>query len=120
MPPRPLCHGCSACTGKGSPCTQFECSGREDISGKDKVGDLAEKKRSSSVIWKYFGFRKEDAQESSVLCRASLVEVATMKGCTTNMSHHLKQHHKALYEECMATKPDTSTSDHHVSSPSNY
>lgn len=71
---------------------------------------LVSKRNSTSVVWTYFGFRKEDAAQSKVLCRTCLATVATTRGNTTNLFQHLRKHHKAIYDNCMAKNPTTSMS----------
>uniref|UniRef100_A0A8C9YIK6 BED-type domain-containing protein n=1 Tax=Sander lucioperca TaxID=283035 RepID=A0A8C9YIK6_SANLU len=62
------------------------------------------KRNSTSVVWDYFGFKKEDVAQCQVLCKTCLVIVATSQGNTTNLYQHLKAHHKALYDRCIAKK----------------
>ncbi|XP_051571349.1 E3 SUMO-protein ligase ZBED1-like [Myxocyprinus asiaticus] len=76
----------------------------------DTVETLVSKKNSMSVVWGYFGFKKEDAAQHQVLCKTCLANVATSRGNTTNLYQHLKKHHKAMYNSCMAKKPNTSVS----------
>lgn len=67
-----------------------------------KMEDLVGKRNATSVIWKYFGYKKDDADQKQVLCRECLAVVATTRGNTTNLFDHLSRHHKALYDECRA------------------
>ncbi|KAK0132989.1 hypothetical protein N1851_008372 [Merluccius polli] len=68
----------------------------EDIAaGGGAESHLVPKHKSSSIIWRYFGFKQADVNQSEVLCRSCLTTIATKHGSTTNMFHHLKQHHRA-------------------------
>ena len=42
--------------------------------------DLVVKKKSTSAIWNYFGFRRDDALQTQVLCKTCGTVVATSKG----------------------------------------
>lgn len=55
-------------------------------------------------MWDYFGFKKEDAAQRQVLCKTCLANVVTSWSNITNLIQHLKKHHKALYDRCMAKK----------------
>lgn len=74
----------------------------------DTAESLVPKRGSTSVVWNYFGYKKEDAAQRQVLCRTCLASVATSRGNTTNLFQHLKKHHKAVYDSCMARMPTTS------------
>ena len=63
----------------------------------DTKGPFVSKRRSTSVVWNYFGFKKQDAAQRQVLCKTCLAAVATSRGNTTNLFQHLKKH-KALYD----------------------
>ena len=77
----------------------------EDIAaGGGAESHLVPKHKSSSIIWRYFGFKQDDVNQSEVLCRSCLTKIAAKHGSTTNMFHHLKQHHHVLHEECMAMR----------------
>lgn len=64
------------------------------------LDNLVPKKSSTSVVWKYFGFRTTDVQQKQVLCTTCRGKVATSRGNTTNLYQHLKKHHRQLYDEC--------------------
>ena len=81
----------------------------------DTKETLVSKRSSTSVVWNYFGFKKEDAAQRQVLCKTCLATVATLRGNTTNLFQHLKKHHKALYDNCMAQMVISSVSHHQPS-----
>ncbi|XP_038590224.1 E3 SUMO-protein ligase ZBED1-like [Micropterus salmoides] len=54
------------------------------------------------MVWNYFGYRKDDIDQTQVLCRQCLVVVATTRGNTTNLFDHLNRHHKAQNDQCKA------------------
>uniref|UniRef100_A0A9J8ALC4 BED-type domain-containing protein n=1 Tax=Cyprinus carpio carpio TaxID=630221 RepID=A0A9J8ALC4_CYPCA len=77
----------------------------------DTAATLISKRNSTSVVWNYFGFKKEDAAQLQVLCRACRAPVATSRGNTTNLFQHLKKYHKSMYDSCMTKMPSTSAPD---------
>lgn len=58
----------------------------EENMGEEK---LVPKRHSTSVIWKYFGFTKDDPLQTQVLCKSCPAVVATSRGKTTNLHSHL-------------------------------
>lgn len=66
--------------------------------------DLVPKRKAASVVWNYFGYSKDDIDQTQVLgtCPQCLVVVATTRGNTTNLFDHLNRHHKAQYYQCKA------------------
>lgn len=74
--------------------------------------ELVSKRKGTSVIWRYFGFRRGDEQQTQVLCRTCKVIIATTGGNTTNLYKHLQHHHKQLHEEvqaCASSKPPSTS-----------
>ncbi|XP_053170155.1 zinc finger BED domain-containing protein 4-like [Scomber japonicus] len=71
---------------------------------RDAEETLVPKTNSTSAIWQYFGFKKEDNLQSQVLCRTCRAVVATSRGNTTNLHHHLLHHHKELHEQFKASQ----------------
>ena len=63
----------------------------------DTEETLVSKRRSTSVVWNYFGFNKEDVARRQVWCKTCLATVAMSRGNTTNLFQHFKKHHKASY-----------------------
>ena len=61
--------------------------------------DLVVKRNSTSAIWTYFGFRRDDVLQTQVLCKTCRAVVATSRGNTTNLHHHLQYNHKDLHEQ---------------------
>ncbi|CAI5677617.1 unnamed protein product [Oreochromis niloticus] len=57
------------------------------------------KKNSTSLIWRYFGFDKDDVLQTQVLCKTCRTLVATTRGNMTNLHHHLQYNHRELFEE---------------------
>ncbi|XP_043091960.1 E3 SUMO-protein ligase ZBED1-like [Puntigrus tetrazona] len=69
--------------------------------------ELVAKKHSTSVVWRYFGFKVTDTEQREVLCNICKIKVATSRGNTTNLYQHLKQH-REKYDECMTEKTQIS------------
>ena len=61
------------------------------------------KSNSRSVIWNYFGLRLDAdgklINEEKQVCRKCKVSVSAKCGNTSNMFHHLWDHHPRLYKE---------------------
>ena len=60
----------------------------DNAAGGGAESQLLEKRKSSSIIWKYFGFKKDDVNQSEVLCRSCLGKIvsncmATLQTCFT-------------------------------------
>ncbi|KAF0029316.1 hypothetical protein F2P81_018421 [Scophthalmus maximus] len=75
-------------------------------SENDSAQTLVSKRSATSVVWKFFGFKKEDAAQCQVFCRTCRATIATSRGNTTNLYQH-KKYHKAMYDSCMANMPST-------------
>ena len=90
-------------------------SGSTEQSETDTTETLVTKRNSTLVVWNYFGFKKDDAAQCQVLCRACRATVATSRGNTTNLFQHLK-YYKTMYDSCMAKMPSTSAPDKYLSS----
>uniref|UniRef100_A0A0K2TA40 Zinc finger BED domaincontaining protein 1like [Maylandia zebra] n=1 Tax=Lepeophtheirus salmonis TaxID=72036 RepID=A0A0K2TA40_LEPSM len=77
----------------------------EEICPNGTIGsDLMPKYKSTSAIWGYFGFHRDDINQSMVLCKTCMTKIATKQSSTTNMFHHLKHHHPELHDECIALR----------------
>ena len=51
--------------------------------------ELVSKKGASSV-WKFFGFKKTDNEQKTIVCKTCRGTVGATGGNTSNLSHHLK------------------------------
>ena len=78
-------------------------SGSTEQSETDTAETLVSKRNSMSVVCNYSGFKKEDAAQRQVVCRACRAPIATSRGNTTN----LFQHHNSMYDSCMAKMPSS-------------
>lgn len=65
--------------------------------------ELVPKRKGTSLIWKYFGFKRDDVLQAQVFCKTCNTMVATTRGNTTNLYSHLQHKHKPLYEEVHAS-----------------
>ena len=61
--------------------------------------DLVPKRKATSVIWNYFGYKKDDIDQTRVLCWQCFASVATTRGNTTNLFDHLRWYHTAQYDK---------------------
>ena len=69
------------------------------MSNEQDKFDLVPKRKAMSVIWNYFGYKKDDIDQTRVLCRQCLASVATTRGNTTNLFDHLRLYHTAQYDK---------------------
>ncbi|ROJ62562.1 hypothetical protein DPX16_21548 [Anabarilius grahami] len=96
-----------ACTVIGSLCrcspltahSQHSLLKMRDEEDPPQKNAFVPKRKSKSSIWDYFCYKKEDVDQKEVLCMECHKVVARKQGNTTNLSDHLKRHHKALYDE---------------------
>ena len=72
---------------------------------------VPKKRNNGSIIWRYFGFRASDEEQTEAFCRECKKRVPSKSSSTTNLFNHLQYHHKLQYEECVklrfAGKPTT-------------
>ena len=71
---------------------------------------VSKRKHNGLIIWRWFGFKVSDDKQQNVFCIECRKLVSTKGSSTTNLFHHLQQHHKVQYKECVnvraqATKP---------------
>ncbi|KAK0156657.1 Zinc finger BED domain-containing protein 1 [Merluccius polli] len=79
---------------------------------------LVTKINSTSAISQYFGFKPEDDLQIQVLCRTCRAIVATSRGNTTNLHHHLLHHHNELHEQFKASQSRAQTPSSKFTRPS--
>ena len=78
-------------------------SGRGESHPPKRTG-LVPKKGSHSTVWKYFGFKPEDDKQCEVHRKVCFSLVAAPQGNTTDVSNHLKRHHKVQHDETIQRK----------------
>ena len=88
------------CWSRPHPCTSIEwlVTTLKNERQQEKIAeneDLVPKRKAMSVIWNYFGYKKDDTDQTLDLCRQCLASVATMRGNTTNLFDHLRRYHTA-------------------------
>ena len=79
----------------------------EIIWGNDRFGwteatasdddDLVPKKGATSIVWKWFGYKRSDLQKVPIFCKICEKTVTAKGGNTTNLFHHLKHWLVALH-----------------------
>ena len=68
-----------------------------NTSGKNLI---TKAKSDISAVWKYFGYKDEDAvKKETILCRICRKAVAAGGGNTSNLISHLKIHHLLKHKE---------------------
>ena len=118
VPPGPMCSGATLkLIGVNFVATARLCNTMAEKGENSEENvvdeDLVVKKNCTSAIWSYFGFRSDDVLQTQVLCKTCRTAVATSRGNTTNLHHHLQHKHKELHEQFKAsqtTKPKTLSS----------
>ncbi len=61
---------------------------------------IPKKNNSGSIVWQWFGYKGEDIEQTTVICKVCHKSVATKGGSTTNLFHHLRSH-PLENEECL-------------------
>nr|XP_061801662.1 E3 SUMO-protein ligase ZBED1-like [Nerophis lumbriciformis] len=72
--------------------------------------ELVPRRGAVSVVWRYFGFKKSDLDQTTILCKICLSKVVAGGGNTSNLLHHLSRKHVSEYEECLKLRSAPSTS----------
>ena len=60
----------------------------------ENENDLVPKRKAMSVIWNYFSYKKDDIDQTHVLCDSAVKSVSTTRGNTTNLFEYLCRYHK--------------------------
>ncbi len=75
---------------------KINMAGVETSEENDSSEELVPKKKCTSEIWQYFGFKREDVSQMQVLCTSTVV---TSRGNATNLHSHLEHNHRELFED---------------------
>ncbi len=78
----------------------FTCGVKTSMAegGREAEEELVVKRGATSTIWNWFGYRKSDADQTTVVCKVCRKTVVTKSGNTSNLFHHLKHKHKPEYK----------------------
>uniref|UniRef100_A0A803JGT7 BED-type domain-containing protein n=1 Tax=Xenopus tropicalis TaxID=8364 RepID=A0A803JGT7_XENTR len=79
----------------------------ENVTNKEE--QLLPKTGAMSVVWKYFGFKKSDVEQTIIICKCCRAQVVAAGGNTSNLLHHLRHKHVLKYEECMKLRSASSS-----------
>ncbi len=60
---------------------------------------LVLKRNSTTVVWKYFGFHKDDVEQKNTKCKVCLKTVVTTQSNASNLYHHLEHNHAVEFED---------------------
>ena len=72
---------------------------------------LVEKKgRTTSVIWRHFGFKLSDVEQKEIVCKVCHTIVSAPQGNTTNLFNHKVVYDKVLKEQKTQKSARVSTS----------
>ena len=77
-----------------------------NIATGSTVEELVPERGATSVVWKWFGYKRSDVQQTTVICEKCKKTVPTKGGNTTNLFHHLKQKHLLEYEESQISRQE--------------
>ncbi|KAE8575740.1 hypothetical protein XENTR_v10003928 [Xenopus tropicalis] len=82
----------------------------ENVTNKEKEEEqLVPKTGAVSVVWKYFGFKKSDVEQTIIICKCCRAKVVAAGGNTSNLLHHLRHKHLLKYQECMKLRSESSS-----------
>lgn len=74
--------------------------------------ELIPKKGATSVVWKWFGYKRSDIEQTTVLCKVCRKTIAAKHGNTTNLFQQLRQRHAVEWQECVALRDADASSSH--------
>lgn len=66
---------------------------------ESQAEELVKKRKSTSVIWNWFGFSSTDQDQTSAICKVCKEHVKTSDASTTNLFNHLRRRHPKEYAE---------------------
>ncbi len=83
----------------------FTCGVKTNMAegGREAEEELVLKWGATTTIWNWFGYRKSDADQTTVIFKVCRKIVVTKSENTSNLFHHLKHKHKPEYEESLKT-----------------
>lgn len=61
----------------------------------------------NSIIWLWFGFKKSDTDQTTVICKTCRQQVVTSDSNTLNLFHHLKTRHEEQYRDSVKMREST-------------
>lgn len=73
----------------------------EESETRDAPEELVPKRGAVSAVWKFFGFKKSDADQKTIYCKVCRATVFAAGGNTSNLLHHLSRKHVLEHQECM-------------------
>ncbi|KAG2463510.1 KDM4B demethylase, partial [Polypterus senegalus] len=76
----------------------------------DDTEELLPKKGALSVVWRYFGFKRPDVDQTIIYCKCYRAKAVAGGSNTNNLLHHLSRKHALQYHECMELRLTPSTS----------
>ena len=65
---------------------------------------ISKKNNAGSIVWRLFGYKREDVEQITIICKVCRKGVATKGGSTKNVYHHLRIHLLEI-EECLKLWP---------------
>uniref|UniRef100_A0A9J8CLF4 BED-type domain-containing protein n=1 Tax=Cyprinus carpio carpio TaxID=630221 RepID=A0A9J8CLF4_CYPCA len=77
--------------------------------------ELVPKRGATSVAWTWFGYKKTDVHQTTVVCKVCRLPVPTTDSNTTNLFYHLRKNHEKEYRESQRAKTAKAASSDGVS-----
>lgn len=77
--------------------------------------ELVPKRGATSVAWTWFGYKKTDVHQTTVVCKVCWLPVPTTDSNTTNLFYHLRKNHEKEYRESQRAKTAKAASSGGVS-----
>ncbi len=76
----------------------------------DDTEELVPKRGAVSVVWRFFGFKKSNVDQTTIFCKCCRAKVVAGGSNMRNLLHHLSRKHVLEYQECMKLRSVYSTS----------
>ena len=61
----------------------------------------------NSIVWHWFGFKKADTDQKTVICKTCRQQVVTSDSNTSNLFYHLKTRHEEQYRDSVKMRQST-------------
>ena len=60
---------------------------------------VVKKGKANSMVWKHFGFKESDSEQTEILCKICHATVSAPQGNTTNLFNQLKSTHRVIHDQ---------------------
>ncbi|CAB1450755.1 unnamed protein product [Pleuronectes platessa] len=73
------------------------------------AGIVEKKGNATSGVWTWFGYGKNDEEQTKPVCKICRGSVPARTGNTTNLFNHLRRHHPSDYTESLTLRAQVCT-----------